>query len=59
MINECYDSLHSNGLAAPANQSKIAKKRSCIVHHHLKSDSEAEDDEVSQDPSRPWKAKFE
>lgn len=59
---ECYDYLRSKGLAAPANQSKIAKKRSRIdrlVHRHLESDSEAEDDELSQDPSSPWKAEFE
>lgn len=31
-----------------------------LVHRHLETDSEAEDeDDVSDDPNRPWKAEFD
>ena len=31
-----------------------------LIHRHLDTDSEAEgDDEVSEDPTRPWKVEFD
>ena len=60
---EYYNSLRNEGLAAPTNPSQVAKKKSRVdqlVRRHLESDSEAEDDdEVSEDPTKPWKAEFD
>jgi hypothetical protein len=59
----CHLSICNQGLAAPANPSRVAKKKSHVdklVRRHLETDSEAEDDdEVSEDPNKPWKAEFD